>query len=181
MCELVTGVALLSPGQRSVQLVPVSQLTLQPGAVQVIAHVAPAVHETLPLGPTLTVQLDAVQLKLPLPAAVRSQVLPPPHWALHELPHVPVQVLASMHASEHELPLASQPVAVLPVHSQVAPAAQVHALPVQAQSPPGQVAVDFDPQAESTLARTKARTAWRMKAPGVMGTFERPCNEGRAR
>lgn len=155
----MTGVALLSFGQRSVQVVPVSQLTLQPGAVHVTAHVAPAVHETLPLAPTLTVQLDAVQVKLPLPDAVRSHVLPPPHWALQELPQLPVHVLASMHASEHELPLASQPVAALPVHSQVAPEAQVQALPVQAQSPPGQVAVDFDPQAERTLARMSAKRA----------------------
>jgi hypothetical protein len=176
LCELVTGVAALSPGHLRLQVVPVSQLTLQPGAVQVTAQVAPAVHETLPLGPTLTVQLEAVQVKLPLPEAVRSQVLPPPHSALHELPQVPVQVFLSLHASEHELPLASQPVAVLPVQSQVAPEAQVQALPVQAQSPPGQVAVDFEPQAASKNVRTRAR---RMRAPGsVGGNAKEHCKHG---
>jgi len=65
----------LSAGHSSSQTDPVAQLTEQE-PVQVTSQVVPVSHETLPLAPTVTRQVD-----------MPSQV------TLHEAPQVPVQTL----------------------------------------------------------------------------------------
>lgn len=101
------------------------QLT-EHSAVQATVQVAPSLHDTLPLLPTVTVHSDASQLMLPLSPAVRSQVLPPLQSALQEPAQDPVHVLLSKQENEQLPPEASHPVAAAPTQVQVASASQVH-------------------------------------------------------
>jgi hypothetical protein len=89
-------------------------------------------QEMLPLLPTVAEQVLLSQLRLALSVASRVQVLSLWHSLLHDLPHCAVQVFPSMHLSEQLSP-------VHPVLSrvQLAPALQVHALPLHGQADPG--------------------------------------------
>ena len=71
-------------------------------------HVAPAAQSTLPLGPTVT-----------------SQSAPAAQLMLHELPHVPVQVVSTPQLREQLPPLHPE----VPM-SHAVPASHVHDVPV---------------------------------------------------
>ena len=77
--------------QANLQVDPSSQLREQE-PVHVTSHSAPAPQETLPLLPTLIMQLDASQLMLPLAPVVSSQVAPLLQTALQEPAQLPVQL-----------------------------------------------------------------------------------------
>ena len=66
----------------SVQLAPAPQLSEQE-PVHVMLHVDPGAHVTLPLSPTVAVQLAPVA-----------------HCTLHDFPHAPVQLEDSLQTSE---------------------------------------------------------------------------------
>jgi hypothetical protein len=87
---------------------PSAQLTEQP-ATQVTLHVDPALHEMLPLAPS-----------------VIAQVAWSPQSTLHESPHAPAQFDCIAHAS------VQLPPQVCVVTSQLAPAAQAQLAPVHA-------------------------------------------------
>lgn len=98
----------VSPEHLRVQVESVPQVTEQ-SAVHVTLQVAPSVHDTLPLLPTVVLQLE-----------------PPLQVMLHDSPQVPLHWLLSLHSSEQLPPL--QPDCEN-VHD--APAAQLHVVPVQ--------------------------------------------------
>ena len=93
----------------------------------------------LPLLPSVTVQREPSQLRLPLSPVVRSHVLSPLQSALHEPAHVPVHVLFARQENEQLPPAASQPVASDPTHVQVASASHVHFASAHGHPSPGQV------------------------------------------
>ena len=140
--------------------------------VHVTWQVDPFVHETLPLLPTVTVQLEPSQLALPLSPAVRLHVLPPLHSVLQEPPQEPVHLLPSRHLNEQLPPDALQPVFVFPVQLQSTPTAQVHAEPLQTQPSPGHAdeAGALDPQAKQ-LRTIKVRSSRTIMNPLLVFSF----------
>ena len=127
------------PGQVSEQLAPpeheseqpvtthtTSQLVALPSQdtesddpLQVMSHVAPAVHETLPELPTSSVQLASLHAMLALVAAVRLHDVPGAHCTEHELRHVPAHE-PLVHCIE-QLSLELLQLAVLPLYEQPEP------------------------------------------------------------
>jgi hypothetical protein len=79
--------------------------------VQVTWHVEPAVHEMLPLGPTVTVHVDMLLQSI-----------------LHESPQVPLHTFSAAHSREQ---LADSP-QLLCVKSHDVPVGQLQLAPVQA-------------------------------------------------
>ncbi len=73
-----------------------------------MSQVAPSLHETLPLAPT-----------------VMSHVEPPEQLTLHDWPHVPLHSLSLVHASEQLLPAQLEP-----SMSHEVPASQAHDVPL---------------------------------------------------
>lgn len=123
--------------------------------MQITVQVAFDEQLTLPLSPTVRLQVAPVQPMLLLGPVVRSHIEPGSQRALHESPHSPEQVASCEHTSEQPPPVQPLPDDQL----QSAPEAQVHALPVHAQSGPGQVDVVVPPpqDARANSAATKAR------------------------
>jgi hypothetical protein len=158
-----------APGQVKSQVESPLQLSEQGLSEQVTLQFEPLVHETLPLLPTVTVQLDLSQSMLPLTPVVRVQVLLPWQLALHEPKHVPEQVLAERHESDW-LAAAAAPASAPPPHEQAPPAWQVQAVPEQAHPGPGQADGGVPPHAE---ARATARTANEAKSRRRMGLLLR--------
>lgn len=110
--------------------------------VQPTWHVAPDVHETLPLFPTLTVQVEASQLILPLAPVFSVQELLPLQSALHDPAQSPTHWLPLAQLSEQLPPIESHPVPALPVQVQEEPGEQTQLEPLQLQSAPGQAEVN---------------------------------------
>ena len=144
------------PAHLSLHDEPPSQLTEQL-LVQVTSHVAPAPHETLPLLPTLRVQLAFSHEKLALSPAVTLQVLPFLQSPLHDLLQVASHLPLLRHDSEQLLP-PSQALTCEALKVQSNPAEQVQLLPVQGQPGPGQAeAVCALPHPCSNPANAKAK------------------------
>jgi len=116
-------------------VLPPPQVTEQE-PVQVTWQVEPSLHETLPLGPTVTVQVD-----------------PPAQSMLHDSSQVPLQTLSEVQASE-QLPAPQ----LDSLKSQASPAGQVQLAPVQSGGMPPSL-----PQpASSTNGRPRTRAMVRM-------------------
>jgi hypothetical protein len=94
--------ASVSPLHFRVQLESGLQLTEQEPS-QTTLQVEPALQDTLPLSPTVTLQVDFSQLTLPLVPRVSAQVLEL-QSALHDLPQLPAQSLPFWHFKEQLVP-----------------------------------------------------------------------------
>ena len=115
----------MSPAHCSWQVAPSAQLTEQP-ATQVTLQVAPALHEMLPLAPSVIAQLAWS-----------------PQSTLHESPHAPAHIDCMAHAS------VQLPPQVCVVTSQHVPARQAQLLPVHAGG-----LLDTPPHASAPSERT---------------------------
>jgi len=175
LCDAVSGDSCASLAHLRKQVVPASQLGLH-APLQAMWQVEPEVHEMLPLGPSVAVQVARSQVTLPLAPVVSEHALPPLQFALQEPAQVPVQVFPSRQEREQLPPAALQPVAADAVQSQVAPGWQVQALPVQAQAGPGQAEALEESQAtvDRTAARAKAKEMCRMRESPRVTTIVGP-------
>ena len=110
----------------------------------------------LPLLPSVTSQVASSHLTLALSPVENWQVLPPEHWALHDPPQVPVQLLLWVHWRS-ELPLMDQ------LHE--APALQTHAGPEHTQAGPGQGEPADDEEPQPRAKKKRAKGAKRIDMP----------------